>query len=161
AQDGRRFLVANDVYFHYRNRPRSMSKAVSDRDTKTLFIHDALRTAVNLERVTPLAYLAFCASVHAPEPSPPPQPAPPQPAPQQLEPQQPAPPEPELPEPEPPESQPREWQPLPSPQVGPLNVAAPPLAKRIEDKVKEFAFRRLEAFPRTRSVVRKVYRLLR
>ncbi len=60
AQDGRRFLVTTDVYFFYRNRPNSMVKEAHDWNKHALFIHDNLRAAVNIGRLTPLAYLAFC-----------------------------------------------------------------------------------------------------
>lgn len=60
AQDGCRFLVANDVYFYYRNRRGSMIKETMEQDRRALLVHDNLRTAVNLKKLTPLAYLSFC-----------------------------------------------------------------------------------------------------
>jgi glycosyltransferase involved in cell wall biosynthesis len=60
ARDGLRFLVTTDVYFHYRNRPNSMIKQVLDWSRHALFVHDNLRTALNVARLTPLAYLALC-----------------------------------------------------------------------------------------------------
>jgi hypothetical protein len=65
AQDGRRFLVSNDVYFHYRNRPDSMVKEADDPQRHAVLMHDHLRTAAHTERLIPLAYLAFLLPVQA------------------------------------------------------------------------------------------------
>ncbi|MDR2852462.1 MAG: glycosyltransferase [Burkholderiaceae bacterium] len=58
AQNNRRFLVSNDVYFYYRNRAGSMVKKAIDPVQKALFLHDNLRTAQCMGRF-PLAYLAY------------------------------------------------------------------------------------------------------
>jgi glycosyltransferase involved in cell wall biosynthesis len=67
AQDRRRFLVANDVYFYYRNRPASMFKEAQRPGRHLLFMHDNLRTAVSIARLTSLAYLAFLPPEGLPE----------------------------------------------------------------------------------------------
>jgi glycosyltransferase involved in cell wall biosynthesis len=67
AQDGRRFLVANDVYFYYRDRTASMRKEAQKPGRHALAIHDNLRTAVNIARLTPLVYLAFLSPERPPE----------------------------------------------------------------------------------------------
>lgn len=59
AQDNHRFLVSNDVYFYYRNRPGSMIKEAFDPTQNALFLHDNLRTAVAGKLTIPLAYLAY------------------------------------------------------------------------------------------------------
>lgn len=59
ALAGKRFLVTNDVYFHYRNRPNSMVKEAHDPAQHAKFLHDMLRNAVDVSKLHPLAYLAF------------------------------------------------------------------------------------------------------
>jgi glycosyltransferase involved in cell wall biosynthesis len=60
AQAGHRFLVANDVYFHYRNRANSMVKSADQDNQHLAFQQDMLRTSANVRRSVPLAYLVFC-----------------------------------------------------------------------------------------------------
>lgn len=60
AQSGHRFLVANDVYFHYRDRANSMVKATRDPYWHAVFQHDMLRAGTKISHTDPLAYLAFC-----------------------------------------------------------------------------------------------------
>jgi glycosyltransferase involved in cell wall biosynthesis len=60
AKAGHRFLVANYVYFHYRNRPNSMVKAAQMQVQHAAFVHDMLRTALDASCNVPLAYLAMC-----------------------------------------------------------------------------------------------------
>jgi glycosyltransferase involved in cell wall biosynthesis len=59
AQSGVRFLVMTDVYFCYRSRPGSMVTADRDPAQKALFMHDMLRNAVEVEKLSPLTYLAL------------------------------------------------------------------------------------------------------
>jgi glycosyltransferase involved in cell wall biosynthesis len=61
AQLGHRFLVTTGVYFFYRNRHGSMLKAVRDPKVHAIFVHDALRPAIDMKCVVPLAYLTYCA----------------------------------------------------------------------------------------------------
>lgn len=59
AQFGHRFLVMTGVYFFYRDRHGSMLKAVRDPKVHAIFVHDALRTAVDKNRDGPYAYLMY------------------------------------------------------------------------------------------------------
>jgi glycosyltransferase involved in cell wall biosynthesis len=61
AQFGHRFLVTTGVYFFYRSRHGSMVRAAHQRNQHAIFLHDALRTAVDVTRSVPLAYLGYCA----------------------------------------------------------------------------------------------------
>jgi glycosyltransferase involved in cell wall biosynthesis len=71
ALAGKRFLVTNDVYFHYRNRPNSMVKEAHDPAMHGKFLHDMLRNAVDVRKLPPLAYLAFPSPPSPPPPPPP------------------------------------------------------------------------------------------
>jgi glycosyltransferase involved in cell wall biosynthesis len=60
VQSGYRFLVTTGVYFFYRDRRGSMAKR-AQRDAKyAVYISNVLRTAIDMERVVPLAYLGHC-----------------------------------------------------------------------------------------------------
>jgi len=136
AQDGRRFLVANDVYFYYRNLPGSMIKEAMDQDRRALLVHDNLRTAINLKRLTPLAYVSFYPPgdvLLAPPPKSDPNP--------QIS----------LHVLEPPKSG-------GDPPRGLLSIAAATLEGKIEEKIKPVIARRLERFPFVFARAQRLYR---
>jgi len=67
AQHGHRFLVTTDVYLGYRNRANSMVKTAHDLARHSLFLHDMLRTSVDVGRMIPSAYIGLARHYAPPE----------------------------------------------------------------------------------------------